>query len=121
MGAAARDALDRDGNSLEGAFGPRSRRGLMRGGVQPSSEAEYRSRVIQPSSETDPHSRGDRPTSEADLYRGGTVSLERSGVLPKGGWADFLTGRGPAGSFCACVEVRFRLFFTSLSGVPLVV
>jgi hypothetical protein len=33
MGAAARDALERDGNSLEGAFGPRSRRGLMRGGV----------------------------------------------------------------------------------------
>jgi hypothetical protein len=29
---AARDALERDGNSLEGAFGSRSRRGLARGG-----------------------------------------------------------------------------------------
>jgi hypothetical protein len=32
MGAVARDALERDGNSLEGAFGSRSRRGLARGG-----------------------------------------------------------------------------------------
>jgi hypothetical protein len=32
MGAAARDALDRDRSSLEGAFGSRSRRGLVRGG-----------------------------------------------------------------------------------------
>jgi hypothetical protein len=33
MGAAARDALERDGNSLEGVFGSRSRRGLARGGA----------------------------------------------------------------------------------------
>jgi hypothetical protein len=32
MGAAARDALERDGGSLEGASGSRSRRGLARGG-----------------------------------------------------------------------------------------
>jgi hypothetical protein len=32
MGAAAHDAHERDGNSLEGAFGSRSRRGLSRGG-----------------------------------------------------------------------------------------
>jgi hypothetical protein len=32
MGAAARDALERDGKLLEGAFGPRSSRGPARGG-----------------------------------------------------------------------------------------
>jgi hypothetical protein len=32
MGAVARDALERDGNSLEGAFGSQSRRSLARGG-----------------------------------------------------------------------------------------
>jgi hypothetical protein len=31
MGAAARDPLERGGNSLEGAFGSQSRRGLARG------------------------------------------------------------------------------------------
>jgi hypothetical protein len=31
MGAVARDPLERDGNSLEGAFGSRSRRGLTQG------------------------------------------------------------------------------------------
>jgi hypothetical protein len=31
MRAAARDALERDGNLLEGAFGSQSRRGLARG------------------------------------------------------------------------------------------
>jgi hypothetical protein len=52
-------ALDRDGASLEGASGPRARRNLTRGGVQPPSEAE--------------------------LYRYGAVPLERSGVPPEGG------------------------------------
>jgi hypothetical protein len=33
MGVAACDALERDGNSLEGVFGSRSRRGLARGGL----------------------------------------------------------------------------------------
>jgi hypothetical protein len=32
MGAAARGTLERDENSIEGAFGPRSRRGPTRGG-----------------------------------------------------------------------------------------
>jgi hypothetical protein len=32
MGAEARDPLERDRHSLEGAFGSRSRRGLARGG-----------------------------------------------------------------------------------------
>jgi hypothetical protein len=41
--------------------------------------------------------------SEADLYRGGAVPLERSGVLPEGGWADCLTGHGSVGLLCACV------------------
>jgi hypothetical protein len=60
MGAAARDALERDRNLLEGAFGPRSSRGHARGGggVQPPSEVESRSGVVRPSSETEPHSRG---------------------------------------------------------------
>jgi hypothetical protein len=60
MGAVARDALERDGDLIEGAFGSRSRRGLARGGggVQPSSEAESRSRVVRPLSETDPLSMG---------------------------------------------------------------
>jgi hypothetical protein len=52
----AREVLERDGISLEGAFSSRSRRDLARGGVQPPSEAE-------------PQPRG-RPT------------LERGKVLP---------------------------------------
>jgi hypothetical protein len=40
----ARDALERDRNLLEGALSSRLRRGLARGGVLPSSEAESRSR-----------------------------------------------------------------------------
>jgi hypothetical protein len=75
MGAAACDALERDGNSLEGAFGSRSRRGLARGG-HPALE---RGGVPLEGR------RGDRPTSEADLYRGCVVPIERSGVLPEGG------------------------------------
>jgi hypothetical protein len=95
MGAVARDALERDGNSLEGAFGSRSRRGLARGGVQPSSGAESRSRVFRPSSETDPHSRG-RSTHERGgfvLRRCRTPRAERSssrgwlGRLSDGPWA----------------------------------
>jgi hypothetical protein len=101
---------DRDGASREGG-----------GGVPPSSEVESHSRVVRPSSETVPTRGGDRPSSEADLYRGSAVPLERSRVLPEGGWADCLTGRGPAVSFCLCVYVCLRLFFTSLSGFPLVV
>jgi hypothetical protein len=54
----AHDALERDGNLLEGALDSRSRWGLARGGVQPPSEAES-------------HLRG-RPT------------LERGGTLPEG-------------------------------------
>jgi hypothetical protein len=42
--AAACDILERDENSLEGALSSRSRRDLARGGVQPPSEAESRSR-----------------------------------------------------------------------------
>jgi hypothetical protein len=91
MGAAARDALERDGGSLEGASGSRSRRGLARGGA---SSPRARRNLTRG---------GDRPTSEADLYRGGAVPLEQSGALPEGGWADCLTGRGSAGSFRARV------------------
>jgi hypothetical protein len=38
------DVLERDGNSLEGALSSRSGRDLARGGIQPPSEAESRSR-----------------------------------------------------------------------------
>jgi hypothetical protein len=72
-----RPAPERGGISLEGAFDPRARRNLTRG--------------------------GDWPTSEAKLYQGSAVPLERSGVPPEGGWADCLVGRGSVGLFCACV------------------
>jgi hypothetical protein len=39
-----RSALERGGVSPEGAFGPRARRSFTRGGVQPSSEVEFRPR-----------------------------------------------------------------------------
>jgi hypothetical protein len=39
-GAAARNALERGGNSLEGAFGPRSRRGPARGGRPTPEQGE---------------------------------------------------------------------------------
>jgi hypothetical protein len=53
-------ALERGGASPEGASDPRARRSLTRGGVWPSSEAEFR--------------------------QYGAVSLERSGISPKGCW-----------------------------------
>jgi hypothetical protein len=43
-GPRARVGLERDGDSLEGASSPRARRRFARGGVQPPSEAEIRSR-----------------------------------------------------------------------------
>jgi hypothetical protein len=104
MGAVASDTLERDGNSLEGAFGSRSRRGLTRGGA-----SSPRARWSPARGSSDPRARriptrgGDRPMSEAGVYRGGAVPLERSGVLPEGGWADCVMGHGPAGSFHACV------------------
>jgi hypothetical protein len=54
-----RSALDRDVTSLEGAFSPRARRNLTRGGDQSSSEAEF--------------------------DQCGTMPLERSGVPPEDG------------------------------------
>jgi hypothetical protein len=63
MGAAARDALERDENSLEGAFGPRSRRGPARGG--------------RPAPERGGVPLGGRPTLERDR-----TSLERGGFVP---------------------------------------
>jgi hypothetical protein len=63
-----RPAPERGGVPLEGASDPRARRNLTRG--------------------------GDWPSSKARLYRGGPMSLERSGVPPEGGQADCLVGRG---------------------------
>jgi hypothetical protein len=85
-GRRARDALERDGNPLEGALGSRSRRGLARGG-RPAPERGG----VPLEGASDPRARrnltrgGDRPLSEAKSYRGGPVPLERSGVLPEGG------------------------------------
>jgi hypothetical protein len=104
MGAAARDALERDGNLLEGGVwlsietGPRAR-----GVSSPRARRSPARGSSDPQARRIPTRGGDRPTSQADLYRGGAATLERSGVLPEGGWADCLTSRGPAGSFCACV------------------
>jgi hypothetical protein len=60
-------ALERDRTAPEGATSPRARQNLTRGGDQPSSEAE--------------------------VCQCGTAPLERSGVLPKGGWVNCLVGR----------------------------
>jgi hypothetical protein len=55
-----RSALERGGDPPEGASSPRAWRSLARGGVQPSSEVEFR--------------------------RYSAVPLERSGVSPEGCW-----------------------------------
>jgi hypothetical protein len=53
-------SLERGGISPEGVTSPRARWSLARGGVQPSSEAEF--------------------------YQCDVVSLERNGISPEGGW-----------------------------------
>jgi hypothetical protein len=63
----AREVLERDETSLEGAFGSRGRRNLDREGVQPPSEAE-------------PHPRG-RP----DLERGGVLPVQHR--APRAKWS----------------------------------
>jgi hypothetical protein len=93
-----RSALDRGGVSRE-----RGRPTLERDGTSPEGATDPRARRICTGA-------GRRRTPRA----------ERSGVPPGGGWADCLTGLGFLGLFCACVSVRLRLFFTSLSGFPLV-
>jgi hypothetical protein len=52
-------ALERGGNSPDGASSPRVRRKLARGGVKPSSEAEVLWCGAWPSSETEVRPRGD--------------------------------------------------------------
>jgi hypothetical protein len=97
----------------------------------PAGGAGMGGRPVMPSSETETCSRGrlaldrdgasreggGRPALERDksllegrstherggFVRGDVVPLERTRVLPEGGWADCLTGRGPVGSFCARV------------------
>jgi hypothetical protein len=112
----ARDVLERDGNSLEGAFSSRSRRDLARGGVQLSIETGPRSRG-RPAPERggillegapSPQERrnltrgGDRPSSEAKFHQCGIATLERSGVPPEVVQAACLVGRGPVGLSYAC-------------------
>jgi hypothetical protein len=55
----ARDALERDGNSLEGALGSQSTRGLARGGASsPQARKSTARGGVRPSSEMEPHPRG---------------------------------------------------------------
>jgi hypothetical protein len=89
----------------EGATGPRARRNLARGGVQPPIEAE--------------------------VCLCSAAPLERSGVLLEGGWAVCLVGRrghqsrGPSHWAVSLSQACFRfvcvLFFTKESGFSLVV
>jgi hypothetical protein len=76
-------ALDRDGASREEGGRPAPERGGVP--LEVASDPRARHNLTRG---------GDWPSSEARLYRGGPVSLERSGVLPKGGQADCLVGRG---------------------------
>jgi hypothetical protein len=106
MGAVARDALERDGNLLEGAFGSRSRRGLTRGG-RPALE-----RGGVPSSETDPHSRG-RSTHE----RGGFVQRRRCTPRAERSSARGWLGRSSDGPWargfvlCMCLGLFAFVFY----------
>jgi hypothetical protein len=82
MEAAGLGVLERGGTSLKGAFSSRSRRDLARGGVQPPSEAESRSRG--------------RPAPE----RGGT--LPEGATSPRARWS--FTSAAP----CPSSEAEFR-------------
>jgi hypothetical protein len=53
-----RQALERGGDSLEGALGPRARRRIARGGARPSSEAEFTRRGARSTSEAETRPRG---------------------------------------------------------------
>jgi hypothetical protein len=68
----ARDPLERDGNSLEGAPDPRARRNLTRGGDRPLSEAE-------------PHSRR-QPTHERGGFVPGRCRTPRAERSSARGW-----------------------------------
>jgi hypothetical protein len=98
-----RPAPERGGTSPEGGTGPRARRASLEGGVHPSSEADFARGGVQPSSEAEPHPRG----GTGLRARGSFVSaapLERSGVPPKGAWANCFGGPlGPLGSRLCCV------------------
>jgi hypothetical protein len=78
----ARDALEQDGDLLEGALSSRSRRGLARGGVQPPSEAES------------------RPRGQPTLERGGTSPEGAAGSRSR----QSCTGAAP----CPSSEAEFR-------------
>jgi hypothetical protein len=87
-------------SSLEGVSGPRARRSLTRGAVQPSSVAKSHPRGrpalerggISPEGVTSPRARwslarrGVQPSSEVEFYHCDVVSLERNGISPEGGW-----------------------------------
>jgi hypothetical protein len=107
----ARDALERDGNSLEGALVSRSRRGLARGTVQPRARRNPARGGIQPPSEAEPHPRG-RPALERGKVvpvRCRTLRAKRSsargwlGRLSGGLWVCFT-------SVCVCFLLCKRVF-----------
>jgi hypothetical protein len=53
-----RQALERDGESPEGALDPRARRRIARGGARPSNETKFTRRGARSSSEVGTHPRG---------------------------------------------------------------
>jgi hypothetical protein len=111
-GAATRNALEQGGNSLEGAFDPRSRQGPARGGVQPPSEAESRSGVVRPSSDTEPHSRW-RPTHERGGFVPGRRRTPRAKQSSAGGWLGRLFVGPWARGFvlCTCLGLFVFVFY----------
>jgi hypothetical protein len=81
----ARDTLERDGSSFEGALGSRSIRGPLEGGPAPERGGTSPEGATGPRARRNLTREGDRPSREAKLYRYGVVPLERSGVPPEGG------------------------------------
>jgi hypothetical protein len=71
----ARDALERDGNSPEGALGSRSRPGLDRDRASLEGASGPRAR-------RNPARGGVRPSSEAEPHPRGRLALERGEVVP---------------------------------------
>jgi hypothetical protein len=76
-----RESLERGGDPPEGAHSPQARRGLARGGVQPSSEEKFRPRgVSSPRARWSFGGTALGPSSEAEFR-------------PRGAGADRLMGR----------------------------
>jgi hypothetical protein len=101
--------LERGGESPEGASGPRARRGITRGGVRPSSEAEFTRRGIRPLSEVENRPRG---TATSGLV--GRCGFFRQWAIPLWAattWSMFL-------GFTTCL---FVFYYFSKRGFSLVI